>query len=67
MIEHTLDTVNSVLYVRPKSSLAQSDFAALARTIGYIHIGRVEPKWVCSLNMPSKVGATTSFFNGSFT
>jgi hypothetical protein len=33
MIEHTLDTVNSVLYVRPKSSLAESDFAALARTI----------------------------------
>ena len=33
MIEHTLDTANSVLYVRPKTSLEQSDFAELARTI----------------------------------
>ena len=33
MIEHTLDTAQSILYVRPKSSLEQSDFAALARTI----------------------------------
>ncbi len=33
MIEHTLDTAHSILYVRPKSSLEQSDFAALARTI----------------------------------
>ena len=33
MIEHTLDTAHSILYVRPKSPLEQSDFAALARTI----------------------------------
>jgi hypothetical protein len=33
MIEHTLDTAHSILYVRPKSSLEQSDFAALASTI----------------------------------
>ena len=33
MIEHTLDTAHSILYVRPKSSLEQSDFATLARTI----------------------------------
>ena len=33
MIEHTLDTTHSILYVRPKSSLEQSDFVDLARTI----------------------------------
>ncbi len=33
MIEHSLDVVHSILYVRPKSSLEQSDFTALARTI----------------------------------
>ena len=33
MIEHTLDTVESILYVRPKSPLEQSDFAALARIV----------------------------------
>jgi hypothetical protein len=33
MIEHTLDAANSILYLRPKSSLEQSDFAELARTI----------------------------------
>ena len=33
MTEHTLDTVNSILNVRPKSTLAQSDFAARATTI----------------------------------
>ena len=33
MIEHTLDTAHSILYVRPKSSLEQSDFAALGRAI----------------------------------
>lgn len=33
MIEHTLDTVHSILYVRPTSPLEQSDFVALAKTI----------------------------------
>lgn len=33
MIEHTLDTVHSILYVRPTSSLTQSDFVALAKTV----------------------------------
>ena len=33
MIEHELDTVNSILYVRPKTSLEQTDFAELARTV----------------------------------
>jgi SpoIIAA-like len=32
MIDHTLDTASSILHVRPKSSLQQSDFAELART-----------------------------------
>lgn len=32
MIEHTLDTVHSILTVRPKSALEQSDFAELAAT-----------------------------------
>jgi hypothetical protein len=33
MIEHTLDTVHSILTVRPKSALEQSDFAALAAAV----------------------------------
>jgi hypothetical protein len=33
MIEHTLDTANSILYVRPKSSLEQADFEQLAKTV----------------------------------
>jgi hypothetical protein len=33
MIEHTLDTEHSIVYVRPTSSLEKSDFAALAATI----------------------------------
>jgi len=33
MIEHTLDTVRSILYVRPRSSLEQRDFAELAKAI----------------------------------
>jgi hypothetical protein len=33
MIEHTLDTANSILYVRPKSSLEQSDFVQLAKAV----------------------------------
>ena len=33
MIEHTLDTARSILYVRPKSSLEQGDFAQLAITV----------------------------------
>lgn len=33
MVEHTLDTANSILYVRPKSSLEQSDFVQLAKAV----------------------------------
>jgi hypothetical protein len=33
MIEHTLDSANSILYVRPKSKLEQADFAQLAKTV----------------------------------
>jgi hypothetical protein len=33
MIEHGLDIANSVLHVRPRSSLEERDFAELARTI----------------------------------
>ncbi len=33
MLEHTLDTVHSVLYVRPKSPLEQKDFVLLAKRV----------------------------------
>jgi hypothetical protein len=33
MIDHTLDTANSILYVRPQSSLEQSDFVQLAKAV----------------------------------
>ena len=33
MIEHSLDTTHSILYVRPKSALQQDDFAQLAKTV----------------------------------
>ena len=33
MIEHTLDTAKSILYVRPKSALEQGDFVQLAETV----------------------------------
>ena len=33
MIEHTLDTEHSILFVRPKSALEQSDFEQLAKTV----------------------------------
>ena len=33
MIEHTLDKVHSVLYVRPQSKLKQGDFVQLAETV----------------------------------
>lgn len=33
MIEHTLDTAHSILYVRPKSSLEENDFVQLAKTV----------------------------------
>ena len=33
MIEHSLDTVHSILHVRPKSALNQDDFAELAKTV----------------------------------
>ncbi len=33
MIEHTLDTEHSILYLRPKSALEQGDFVELAKTV----------------------------------
>jgi len=33
MIEHRLDTTNSILYLRPKSALTAVDFAQLATTV----------------------------------
>ena len=33
MIEHTLDSANSILYVRPTSKLEQNDFVQLAKTV----------------------------------
>ena len=33
MIEHTLDTHNGILHIRPKSSLEQADFEQLAKAI----------------------------------
>ena len=33
MIEHTLDTALSILYVRPQSSLEEDDFVQLAKTV----------------------------------
>lgn len=33
MIEHTLDSVNAILYVRPKAALEQEDFVKLAETV----------------------------------
>jgi hypothetical protein len=33
MIEHTLDTARSILYVRPQSSLEKDDFVQIARTV----------------------------------
>ena len=33
MIEHTLDTAHSILYVRPKSLLEQDDFVQIAKTV----------------------------------
>jgi hypothetical protein len=33
VIEHTLDTAQSILYVRPKSALAEGDFVTLARAV----------------------------------
>jgi len=33
MIEHTLVTAHSILYVRPKSSLEEDDFVQLAKTV----------------------------------
>jgi len=33
MIEHTLDSAHSILYVRPKSRLEEADFAQLAKTV----------------------------------
>ena len=33
MIEHALDTAQSILYVRPKSALEQGDFVELAKSV----------------------------------
>jgi stage II sporulation SpoAA-like protein len=33
MMEHSLDTEHSILYVRPRSALQQDDFAQLAKTV----------------------------------
>lgn len=33
MIEHSLDNVNSILHVKPKSSLGQKDFVQIAKTV----------------------------------
>jgi hypothetical protein len=33
MIEHTLDSAHSILYVRPKSRLEEDDFVQLAKTV----------------------------------
>ena len=33
MIEYTLDTTHSILYVRPKTALEQNDFALIAKTV----------------------------------
>jgi len=33
MIEHSLDSAHSILYVRPKSKLEQADFVQLAKTV----------------------------------
>jgi hypothetical protein len=33
MIEHTLDTAQSILYIRLKAALEQSDFVELAKTV----------------------------------
>ena len=33
MIEYTLDTAHSILYLRPKSALEEGDFVQLAKTV----------------------------------
>jgi hypothetical protein len=33
MIEHTLDTAQSILYLRPKSAFEKSDFEAIAKAV----------------------------------
>jgi stage II sporulation SpoAA-like protein len=33
MLEHTLDSAQSILYLRPKSALRKEDFEELARTV----------------------------------
>jgi len=33
MIEHTLDTAQSILYLRPKAALEKRDFEAIAKTV----------------------------------
>ena len=44
MIEHTLDSAHSILYVRPKSKLEQGDFVQLAKTVDpYIEEKGISP------------------------
>ena len=33
MLDHTLDAENSILFIRPRSSLSKSDFEALTKTV----------------------------------
>ncbi len=33
MFDHTIDTANAILYVRPESSLEEDDFIQLAKTV----------------------------------
>ena len=33
MLEHSLDTAHSILYLRPKSALEKADFMQLAKTV----------------------------------
>jgi hypothetical protein len=33
MLDYTLDAENSILFIRPKSSLSESDFVRLAKTV----------------------------------
>jgi hypothetical protein len=33
MLDHTLDTENSILFIRPKSPLSEGDFVRLAQTL----------------------------------
>src|SRR6185436_14800591 len=53
MLDHELDTANSILYVRPKSALAADDFAAL--------VGTVDPHIEATGDLAGIVIETSSF------